>query len=701
MKKYILSLSQNSDKVKELYLLESNKPYNKSEFFQRTSPIFLINKLEIETSTFKNGFILLVYTLDSFFLTGRILHFIKQKNYDDPVYVFHTLGLASIVIYCKENKDIIDNIIKLLNDNIINYETWELKDNKINLIDTIHKDFSGLPRSEINLEDLHFEDKIVLNEILPSFDFFQSFISSFLPVYKEFSEEVRKTILDLYYRLLLINQKISEETFSSKIEDLFNNKEISKKALKSFKKHSTPKLKIINHFQIRDELIQISAILRTINSQAFFGLNCFNPGFSRTGNNSIFGTGLAYGSILCLYENMRYLFSQNINLSRIKDEYSKFSSPPLKANPADYELWKRKLGGYNNLKNLNKEADKSNTFFHLIYFSNRLGFRETKRSISVAQQSMYLGSLPPWSLNTFTHEFIHAHVRGLLSIIYPISVSDNSSIDEEIYYIYKNRSNKIDSCKDLLSFIKVNILEVIHNLHAYNKSSSTKVNVPHYLDIDALSSALKRYHHEIDEIMVHVLDFHYFYSASPSLYIKSIWSSWLTLPLTVSRIPEYLTRTITAISTKEVASRDEKLAIAIETTLKELTNLKNYSFIDKDQLNFVIGVINNDEFKSQFKKQFFEIWCPLSDLTLQFLYSNDLKDSLNSEFDEKIQTNEPEYHLMQSEFIESRIDSPIKFLNYLLHIAFNSKTKEYKNSDEIECNTVWMLSVINSNLFNK
>ncbi len=496
-----------------------------------------------------------------------------------------------------------------------------------------------------------------------------------------------------------MDNKISETTFRSFLDEIFIDKEIIVRVVETYNSLKQPRLKIIHHFQLIDELLQIAAILRTINYQAFYGLNCFELGYARTGYNALFGTGLAYGAIYSIYTHMHELFSQKIDLVSIKKTYLNLKSPELQKNPAQYEIWRRDLQRNKGIDNINLSDHRSDLFYHLIYISNRLGFRETKRSISIAQQTISLGYTPQWSFNTFTHEFMHAHVRGLLSMIYPIDENGEFNIPSKLLELFAERDINTDNCENLIDFLKVNILIISHNLYIQDRQRFNQTT-NNYKDVneDELLDALKRFHHEIDEIMVHILDFHYFYRAIPEVYIKSIWSSWLTLPVTVSRIPEYLIRTITAISTCQERSRKEQFNWAIKKTEEGINALKDSPFIDPNQIDTITKTLSDTKFQATLQKQFYESWCPLADLTLKFLYSTELKDFLNIDFENELKTNgNYEYKINEGDYAEIRIDSPINFLNYLLNKTLtNNNSKSYLDFEEIECNTAWMISILNS-----
>jgi hypothetical protein len=67
--------------------------------------------------------------------------------------------------------------------------------------------------------------------------------------------------------------------------------------------------------------------------------------------------------------------------------------------------------------------------------------------------------------------------------------------------------------------------------------------------------AMHRWKHEIEEIMVHVFDFLWFYGRDYEAYIRGIWLSWSVIPNIESRVPSYVLRTLCAISVNHLRGR--------------------------------------------------------------------------------------------------------------------------------------------------
>jgi hypothetical protein len=68
-------------------------------------------------------------------------------------------------------------------------------------------------------------------------------------------------------------------------------------------------------------------------------------------------------------------------------------------------------------------------------------------------------------------------------------------------------------------------------------------------DPASLGKILEDWHHEVEEILVHVFDLLYFYGPGEEQlhsYIKTIWISWSVIPSIRDRIRDYVVRTLCA-----------------------------------------------------------------------------------------------------------------------------------------------------------
>jgi hypothetical protein len=86
--------------------------------------------------------------------------------------------------------------------------------------------------------------------------------------------------------------------------------------------------------------------------------------------------------------------------------------------------------------------------------------------------------------------------------------------------------------------------------------------------LNGLRKLLADYFKAINEVIVHVLDFHYFYNAVTDLYVPLLWLSWATVPAVLEHLLEYILRTLATIACAGRGRAEERFAQAV-TALKE------------------------------------------------------------------------------------------------------------------------------------
>ena len=106
---------------------------------------------------------------------------------------------------------------------------------------------------------------------------------------------------------------------------------------------------------------------------------------------------------------------------------------------------------------------------------------------------------------------MHSHVRALFSKIHPISIINDDSKFDKIYEIYKKRTiPNIDNTFKLLDYFHAIFMIVSGEM----ENNSKKQRIRNHLTKDEIKEALRTHHHFINEIVVHILDFDYFYNVN-------------------------------------------------------------------------------------------------------------------------------------------------------------------------------------------
>jgi hypothetical protein len=131
-------------------------------------------------------------------------------------------------------------------------------------------------------------------------------------------------------------------------------------------------------------------------------------------------------------------------------------------------------------------------------------------------------------------------VQAILDVIYP-DWDDDSQIALAHSIIQNSLAqNWLDAVRQLL-------LEGLIGME--QSEERTKL---HLDDITPsfLQDVARRWRREAQEVLVHTFDYLYFYENDPEYYVRSIWHTWCTIPNIGDRIPEYVLRTLCAISAR-------------------------------------------------------------------------------------------------------------------------------------------------------
>ncbi len=115
---------------------------------------------------------------------------------------------------------------------------------------------------------------------------------------------------------------------------------------------------------------------------------------------------------------------------------------------------------------------------------------------------------------------------------------------------------------------------------------------------------------EVEEVMVHVFDFIYFYGAPPEVYVPAIWRSWDAIPNLRRRLPYYVLRTLCAVYAKfwnspnprrdtiaaveagmEAVAKSDKGNICIHAGLEYLKKERETLEIQIDERVPLIGIV--------------------------------------------------------------------------------------------------------------
>ncbi len=329
--------------------------------------------------------------------------------------------------------------------------------------------------------------------------------------------------------------------------------------------------------QNTDRLLQINSALSYMSTQALSGAIPIMERRSLIRRNSLLGIGTAVMALTRIASSIERTFAE-AGLEHVLDKVASTAAalPGLERLP---EYDSRRWSDYS----LNEISDGSGRkpFPKLPFFSGRLGFRETEYTISAAVQALVSGATPEWSLLTISHEMLHGHVRNLLSYVFRKTPGETpQALRASFYDRFAAKVNRqpLTPHETLLDSIRCAIFAYccFTNTHgsltrptprpegARKRPDGTVGFVSTFVvpPLEGLWLTAEHEYRNICEIIVHVLDLHYFYSSRRAVYIPLIWRSWATLPHVRGDLRQYLLRSLLVLTAQGHGSPFERFLIA-------------------------------------------------------------------------------------------------------------------------------------------
>jgi len=207
MIKLFLSLFiDNFNKKPTISLTEERPQESERNTFFRSSPIYQIDSA--------NSFIDLpnIFSGQIFFLFSskpvNLLDSIKKNNYlnqiDFKIYI--TQGFASLVLFLSENSKDFKSELNNLNF-LIAYELWEINEDVVIKDENNIPNFNRVPYISVALNSLEHEEKTIFSDIISSLNLAYAFSNKYLNLYIPVLNEIKRKVLDFYYRSLYLNAK--------------------------------------------------------------------------------------------------------------------------------------------------------------------------------------------------------------------------------------------------------------------------------------------------------------------------------------------------------------------------------------------------------------------------------------------------------------------------------------------------------------
>lgn len=691
MKKYLYLEYKNNKKY--LYLLKNPTNVIQNNLTNRylISPIFPAIQNNDDNPNLSQKIYIGFYIYDKAYnIIGELLSTLDSSD-KKKIWISH--GLASIIVF-SHSKDLLINIKKINKTKLRAYEIWEINNHKLNNNDIHYEIFK---KSNINIDDY----KIINFSKLPNdiqniiFEFINSrnnaisyaakYMVNHLSVYKTLTKCVNDIIDELNNLYNINNIQSSSTIYEKDLLDLEN------------KKH-----------QRVSRLIQINSALSYVISQSYSGAipllknECFIRCYS------LLGVGTAISAINRFAQFIEEIFEKNPIDVIISDRFIQIDGVnPIKSlghyNPKEWLEYKLKPD--TSLKNIIPEQ-----YVHkLLYFSGRYGFREAEFSVSIALQVLFSTYRTKWNLMTLSHEMLHGHVREIMSAIF--ESKNKQTYDEawkEYYKQYitfiKRKSTIRINMLDSLRFIIFNHLRYTEKFGSLSKIYPNNINIDEHInDINRgklklpsekkMKTLLQDEYRNINEIIVHVLDYYYFYNENCELYMSLIWESWSTVPKVITNIYQYILRSLVTIGSNQAGSIQNRFLLSLGIVTEQLNKISEIS-LNNVLVNKGINLLKEKDFKLKLKTAFYSSIL-IADMARAFLrYPKIQSDLYALDTNIDIVDNCYRYLLKKGEFTSFQIKNPIIFILDMLNRRIIDNEEE-QDDEWISC---WIFLALSSSL---
>lgn len=254
------------------------------------------------------------------------------------------------------------------------------------------------------------------------------------------------------------------------------------------------------------------------------------------------------------------------------------------------------------------------------YFSGRDGFSSHVQTLSAPLTTLAECNSRRSNLLTVTHEISHILVQSALAIISP-TPSDADQMRHATALIGRGAEahTMLDAARQLF-------LEAIVSMDLADRG--LRDSISHARAAEELPRMIERTRMEVQEILVHTFDFLYFHQGDPEYYVSNIWHSWCAIPGIADRVPEYLMRTLCAVSPRFLrdnpGTRFEAALLGVETTLARIEGEIGLEGNYVTRVLEYIGQIRDDkQLRKHVETQYF-VRMRLVRLVQMFLYSEKL-----------------------------------------------------------------------------
>jgi hypothetical protein len=431
--------------------------------------------------------------------------------------------------------------------------------------------------------------------------------------------------------------------------------------------HANRKISVL---QLQSTLLSANAALSRFSSQALSGTPPLEATECHFWIHSLLGTGSANIALATLVSSIQQIMGE----ARIPERLAALEKRTVGIPDLDDLTSGTSLLKYDILKETALPDSHKPIVPLVCYFSGRDGFSSQVKSLSAPLTTLAECNSMRSSLLTVTHEISHIFVQAVLRVLMP-ALDDKDAIGQACRLVTKQYR-----CRNYLEAIQRLLLEAVVGMEFVSRDM-------HMGDDEiapSMPEMLERWRHELQEIIVHTFDFLYFYAGKPDFYIRGIWHSWCAIPGIGDRVPEYLMRTLCAVSANLLDVKPEiRFRAALNHVQKVLAQVSpeiGHSPNYVEQVLRHIAKLEEDNAAFQRTEQEYSLRLYLTRLVTIFLFSEELSNRVFKDphpvGGEGYAAKKPFHY----DFIP--IGNPLRFL------------KEHQKESPSEAESLWVLHCI-------
>ena len=639
----------------------------------RVSPIFPVLPKEAVIPDMKADLYVGFFCCEhAFSVIGQLLAALPA---DQQSSLWFSHGLPSLVVFA-HSPALLESIKKKAASALRAYERWHVKNGVLAETTTWRckpeaakaSDFAieGFPELDADLNSILIE---LRNCILTGASRAAQYIPSQLLTYRKIVEAVNE---------------IGRELVFLQRPDTAAPESLPQNAISELQTDLVARQKRIH--QRTGQLVQLNSALSYVISQAYSGAPPILQNECHVRTYSLLGVGTAFCAIAAFSRFVEHVFEAHPVEEVVGDNYRIAPGIDCFRSLAIFDPQKWKQREESSLDALLTKQSPAEPHPKLVFFSGRLGFKETEFAVTVALQVLTAVDTVRWSLSTISHELLHAHVRALLAVVFD-DVKRRSP--EHAYaeyfrkyeaYLYNPQASPSDLMESLRFIIfnycrqRINSGMLAKKMRdmpaAKEKETNPRIKTDTVVpSADYLREEFAADYRELNELLVHVLDFQYFYNSDVSIYLPLLWESWSAVPAVLEQVEHYVLRSIVTIGSGEVGTASERFDLSTKIVREGIGAMPGNNPAAKEALRVMADPETMCRLKLQFLPGIY-----LADMTMNFLYASGIYADL-FKADDNFDDNR--YLLEAGQFPGFDIGSPVAFVLDRLRRSLNKELSEH------------------------